>query len=91
MRRLKSYPLVLALMLMASGRALAGGGLLGIDHEWSYDNNGIWKRSYQLDLEYGVIATGPSVHCGSGTMIPWVTSSGKASIRPRSQASPPRL
>jgi undecaprenyl-diphosphatase len=36
---------------------LAGGGLFGIDHEWSYDNSGIWARHYQLDLEYGVIAT----------------------------------
>jgi undecaprenyl-diphosphatase len=43
------------LMLIASGRAVAGGGLLGIDHEWAYDNSGIWKRSYQLDIEYGVV------------------------------------
>ncbi len=54
MRRLNACLLVL---MLASGRALAGGGLLGIDHEWAYDNSGIWKRSYQLDLEYGAVAT----------------------------------
>lgn len=42
-------------MLMAmSASALAGGGPLGIDHEWRY---GIWARHFQLDLEYGVPAT----------------------------------
>jgi len=55
MRRARfSLPL---LLIMAPACAFAGGGLLGIDHEWAYDNSGIWKRSYQLDLEYGVIAT----------------------------------
>jgi len=28
----------------------------GIDHEWTYDDSGIWKRSYQEVLEYGLIA-----------------------------------
>ena len=28
----------------------------GIDHELEYDNSGIWKRSYQEVLEYGLIA-----------------------------------
>lgn len=28
----------------------AGGGPLGIDHELSYDNSGLWKRSTQLAL-----------------------------------------
>jgi undecaprenyl-diphosphatase len=44
------------LLIVASASALAGGGPLGIDHEWAYDNSGIWARHYQLDLEYGVIA-----------------------------------
>jgi undecaprenyl-diphosphatase len=44
------------LLIAASAGALAGGGPLGIDHEWAYDNSGIWARHYQLDLEYGVIA-----------------------------------
>jgi len=44
------------LWIAASASALAGGGPLGIDHEWAYDNSGIWARHYQLDLEYGVIA-----------------------------------
>src|SRR5689334_16140993 len=29
----------------------------GIDHMVPYDNSGIWKRSYQEFLEYGLIAT----------------------------------
>ncbi|MGH8274824.1 MAG: phosphatase PAP2 family protein [Gammaproteobacteria bacterium] len=33
-----------------------GGGVLGIDHRLHDDNSGIWKRSYQKDLQYGVIA-----------------------------------
>jgi hypothetical protein len=28
----------------------------GIDHELEYDNSGIWKRSYQEFVEYGLIA-----------------------------------
>jgi hypothetical protein len=34
---------------------MAGGGPFGIDHEWTYDNSGIWKRSNQEFLEYGLI------------------------------------
>ena len=33
----------------------AGGGPLGIDHMWSYDDSGIWNRKYQQALEYGLI------------------------------------
>jgi PAP2 superfamily len=47
----------LLVLTLASAHAEAGGGLLGIDHEWGYDNSGIWARHYQLDLEYGVLAT----------------------------------
>lgn len=46
-------PLLLAQLWLSS--AQAAGGLLGIDHEWHYDNSGIWKRSYQMDLEYALI------------------------------------
>jgi hypothetical protein len=47
----------LALMLLLlSGAAHGGGGPLGIDHEWSLDQNGIWARKYQTGLENGVIA-----------------------------------
>jgi hypothetical protein len=49
--------MVLLLLLGLPTVALGGGGPFGIDHEWSYDNRGIWKRTYQLDLEYGVVAT----------------------------------
>ncbi len=33
--------------------ASAAGGPLGIDHRWSYDNSGLWKRSNQNLLQYG--------------------------------------
>jgi membrane-associated phospholipid phosphatase len=47
---------VLVPLLLASTPAcFAGGGPFGIDHEWSYDNSGIWKRSYQSILLYGLI------------------------------------
>ena len=36
--------------------AVAGDGPLGIDHELSLDERGIWARKYQTSLEYGVIA-----------------------------------
>ena len=47
---------LLVLALAAAPGCFAGGGPLGIDHEWSYDNSGIWSRSNQQVLEYGVIA-----------------------------------
>jgi len=56
-RARSSVFLLLTLLMVVSDHAFAAGGLFGIDHEWSYDNSGIWKRSYQLDLEYGVVAT----------------------------------
>ncbi|HEX7324240.1 MAG TPA: phosphatase PAP2 family protein, partial [Rhodanobacteraceae bacterium] len=37
--------------------ALAASGPFGIDHRVNVDNHGIWARKYQLDLEYGTIAT----------------------------------
>jgi hypothetical protein len=46
----------LSLLLLARVPAgLAGGGPFGIDHEWTYDDGGIWKRSNQEFLEYGLI------------------------------------
>jgi undecaprenyl-diphosphatase len=57
MRRARySVLLLFILQVAASGRADAGGGLLGIDHEWAYDNSGIWNRNYQTGLEYGAVA-----------------------------------
>jgi hypothetical protein len=52
-RSARSWLLVL---LLAPGYAAAGGGPLGIDHEWSLDQSGIFGRRYQQGLEYGVIA-----------------------------------
>lgn len=47
----------LALLLLLGGvpACFASGGPLGIDHEWAYDDRGIWKRSNQEILEYGLI------------------------------------
>jgi membrane-associated phospholipid phosphatase len=42
--------------LSVSPRAHAGNGPLGIDHELSLDQSGIWARKYQTGLENGVIA-----------------------------------
>ncbi len=44
------------LCLLFSQGSLAGGGPLGIDHRWNYDDSGIWNRSVQNDLVYGLIA-----------------------------------
>jgi PAP2 superfamily len=41
-----------ALLLLGAAPACRA----GIDHELEYDNSGIWKRSYQQVLEYGLIA-----------------------------------
>jgi PAP2 superfamily len=38
------------------------GGFLGIDHRWSYDDSGIWRRSNQLILMDTLI--GAEVACG---------------------------
>jgi undecaprenyl-diphosphatase len=52
--------LVLLLALSCSGLpavASAAGGPFGIDHLVTYDNSGIWKRSYQKDLAMGAALT----------------------------------
>ena len=56
MRRVLGWGLLLMCATVVPWRAHAG-GLLGIDHELALDERGIWKRSYQLDLQNGVIAT----------------------------------
>jgi undecaprenyl-diphosphatase len=40
------------LLLLAAAPACRA----GIDHEWTYDDSGIWKRGYQQFVEYGLIA-----------------------------------
>jgi hypothetical protein len=47
--------LVLALLGVAPQLSQAGGGPLGIDHVWTYDNRGIWSTHYEQGLEYGVM------------------------------------
>lgn len=44
---------LLVLVLAQAPACFAGGGPLGIDHELSYDNSGIWSRNNQVALEYG--------------------------------------
>jgi undecaprenyl-diphosphatase len=43
------------MLLVVAPVCHAGGGPFGIDHEWSYDNSGIWNRRYQNALVYGLI------------------------------------
>jgi undecaprenyl-diphosphatase len=45
----------LSALALGAQVARAGGGPLGIDHEWSYDNHGIWSTRYEQGLEYGVL------------------------------------
>jgi hypothetical protein len=44
-----------ALFALGAKPAQASGGPLGIDHEWSYDDRGLWATRYQQGLEYGVM------------------------------------
>jgi hypothetical protein len=52
----RAAAVLVTLLLAAAPPCLAGGGPLGIDQELSYDNSGIWRRSNQEVLEYGVVA-----------------------------------
>jgi undecaprenyl-diphosphatase len=52
MRSRLSFGLFLGSLLLA----LAPEARAGFDHEIGFDQSGIWARSYQTDLEYGVIA-----------------------------------
>ena len=47
---------LLLVMFALAARCAYAGGPLGIDHELSLDQSGIWARSYQVDLERGAIA-----------------------------------
>ncbi|MFL6592800.1 MAG: phosphatase PAP2 family protein [Luteimonas sp.] len=49
--------LLVVLTTLAPSCAFAGGGPLGIDHLVTYDDSGIWKRSYQKDLALGAALT----------------------------------
>jgi len=49
--------LLLLALLSLSFPVMAGDGFLGIDHELSLDQRGVWARKYQTGLEYGVLAT----------------------------------
>ncbi len=53
--RLRAY-LAGLLLAVASQCVCAGGGPLGIDHEWGLDTTGIWAQKTQNALEYGAIA-----------------------------------
>jgi PAP2 superfamily protein len=49
--------LQLLVLLSVSFPVMAGDGFLGIDHELSLDQRGVWARKYQTGLEFGVLAT----------------------------------
>jgi len=55
-RRYALALLLLTIFAAHAGRVFAGGGPLGIDHEWALDQGGIWAQKYQNALEYGAIA-----------------------------------
>jgi len=48
--------LIVVASTLACGIAHAGGGPLGLDHEWALDQSGIWARKFQSGLEMGVVA-----------------------------------
>ena len=43
-------------LLLWGGASYAGGGPLGIDHRWNYDDSGVWSRSTQDAVLYSLIA-----------------------------------
>ena len=49
-------PFVCGALISLMSSAAAGGGPLGIDHRWKYDESGIWSRSNQNFLRYGALA-----------------------------------
>ena len=55
----------------AVSNAHAAGGPLGIDHELSFDEYGIWSKHYQKGLELGVIAieTGGAIWLGNDSRL----------------------
>lgn len=63
--------LAVALIPFAPFSAMAGGGPFGIDHRVTYDNSGVWKRSYQKDLAIGAALTviGGAVFADSDTRM----------------------
>ena len=62
---------VISLALLASPLAHAGGGPLGIDHRWNYQDSGIWQRANQDFLRYGALITtlGIALEQGDGTRV----------------------
>lgn len=46
-----------ALIILLAPFSAVAGGPFGIDHNVTYDNSGIWKRSYQNDLALGAALT----------------------------------
>lgn len=54
-RRCAALTVLIVALTAPVGACRAGAGPFGIDHEWTYDNSGIWKRSNQNVLLYGLI------------------------------------
>jgi len=56
-RRARGWAMLLLAGIACSQAARAGGGPLGIDHEWGLDQGGIWAQKDQNVLQWAVIAT----------------------------------
>jgi hypothetical protein len=54
-RKVTLLLLVFAAGVLYAQRSHAGGGPLGIDHQWHYDDHGIWAPHYEQGLVYGVM------------------------------------
>ena len=63
--RTTTLSLIAGLMLATTAiRSHAAGGPFGIDHLVPYDNSGIWKRTYQIDL-----VTGTAIFVVGGALL----------------------
>ncbi|MEP6632868.1 MAG: phosphatase PAP2 family protein [Luteimonas sp.] len=60
-----------AVILLVTPLGAIAGGPFGIDHQVTYDDSGIWKRSYQKDLALGAALTviGGAVFADSDTRL----------------------
>jgi PAP2 superfamily len=71
MTQVKKILLSFLLFFTFTISAFAGSGPLGIDHELSRSDTGIWRRSNQVGLEFGsaILVFGGSLYFGSDSRI----------------------
>ncbi|MDR2013412.1 MAG: phosphatase PAP2 family protein [Rhodanobacter sp.] len=55
--RISAVMMACVSLIVLSSSAQAAGGPFGIDHRIAYDNSGLWKRQYQINLEYATALT----------------------------------